>query len=216
MVGRGQMGALPELGAAEFEVRRRHLLAESDDLLGWVEELRLEDRRTVPDQLRDAIRHLQSRLGRQNPPAAPASVKAAQNLVFAVQQRLMASNPRIPSPRTHPGRPSGQPARTSVRGGGQWKFLAMPPAPGPASPVGWEELVEATLERAWDRWAYAQHHALRAARDREQAVGAAAALRAAWANYWQLHEEAGRLHGPLRLSAVADGSRQGESAGPRR
>jgi hypothetical protein len=211
MVGLGTMGALPDVDGAETEVHRRHLLAESDELLGWVEELRLQDRRTVPDQLREAIGQLQRRLGRREPPPTPASVRAAHDLVFAVQQRLMAANPRNPSPRSHPGRPSGQPATTAVRGGGQWKFLTLPPAPGPASAVSWEELIEATVQRAWDRWAYAQHHALRAARDKEVLGLAAAMQRAAWTNYWQLREEAERMHAPLRLNLMPGGTTR---AGP--
>ncbi|TMD16011.1 MAG: hypothetical protein E6I96_05840 [Chloroflexi bacterium] len=85
--------------SAAAEVHRRLLLAESDFLLDEVETLRLNDRSDAPQPLREAIRALQIRLGRRNPPVAPATIDAAQDLVFAVQQRLMALNPKNPSSR---------------------------------------------------------------------------------------------------------------------
>src|SRR5229473_1851182 len=83
------------------EGRRRSLMAESDSLLEDVERLRLEDRNEVPQQLREAIHSLQVRLGRADPPVPPATLHAAHDLVFAVQQRLMAANPKHPRPKQH-------------------------------------------------------------------------------------------------------------------
>src|SRR5712692_5254304 len=114
------------------EERRRSLMAESDCLLDDVERLRLDDREDVPQRLGDAIRSLHLRLGRADPPPAPAALHPPHDLVFAVQQRLMASNPKHPRPNRHAGRPSGQPVMTVVRDGGLWKLLTLPPPPAGA------------------------------------------------------------------------------------
>ena len=53
-------------------------------------------------------------------------------------------------------------------------------------------------KRAWDRWCYAQHHAVRAARERFKAHVAAAVAHAAWSNYWELLVEAERISERLR------------------
>src|SRR6266851_2040479 len=148
------------------ESRRRSLMAESDTLLDDVERLRLDDYDHVPDSLGDAIRLLQVRLGRTDPPLAPATLHAAHDLVFAVQQRLMAANPKHPRPNRHAGRPGGQPVVTVLRDGGLWKILTLPPPLGGTPDDAWMELVECTVERAWDRWCYAQQHAVRAAQER--------------------------------------------------
>ena len=179
---------------------RRSLLAASDELLDEVEELRLADGSTVPQPLRDAISALQLRIGRRNPPVAPATLRAAHELVLAVQQRLMAANPRNAQPRAHPGRAGGQPMTMPVVGAGRWKLLALPPQPSAGVTTAWQELVEATVERAFDRWAYAQHQAGRAARERREAAAALARARVAWANYLDLKEEADDL---LRRAAKA-------------
>jgi hypothetical protein len=171
------------------EVRRRTLLAESDSILDDVESLRLEDHTEAPPPLREAIRALQVRLGRSDPPLPPATLHAAHDLVFAVQQRLMAANPNNPRPNRHAGRPGGQPVMTVVREDRLWKLLTLPP-PNGAGDDEWLELVECTVERAWDRWCYAQQHAVRAARERFKAQLALAVARTAWSNYWELHQEA--------------------------
>src|SRR5713101_10123562 len=111
------------------EARRRSLMAESDSLLEDVERLRLDDRNEVPQQLREAIHSLQLRLGRRNPPVPPATLHAAHDLVFAVQQRLMAANPNHPNPNRHAGRPSGQPVVSVVTDDRVWKVLTLPPPP---------------------------------------------------------------------------------------
>src|ERR1700687_3966600 len=172
------------------EVRRRPLLPESDSILDDVEALRLEDRSEARQALRDAIRELQVRLGRSDPPMPPATLHAAHDLVFAVQQRLMAANPNNPRPNRHVGRPGGQPVLTVVREDRLWKLLTLPPPPNAAGDDEWLELVECTVERAWDRWCYAQQHAVRAAREHFKAQLALAVARTAWTNYWELHQEA--------------------------
>ena len=101
--------------AATAESHRRLLLAASDILLDEVETLRLQEELEAPQRLRESIRALQIRLGRRNPPVAPATLDAAHDLVFAVQQRLMAANPKNPRPARHAGRASGQPLMTLVR-----------------------------------------------------------------------------------------------------
>ena len=180
------------------EVRRRTLLAESDSILDDVEALRLEDRSEATQPLREAIRALQVRLGRSDPPLPPATLHAAHDLVFAVQQRLMAANPNIPRPNRHAGRPGGQPVMTVVREGRLWKLLTLPPPPNGAGDDEWLELVECTVERAWDRWCYAQQHAVRAAREHFKAQLALAIARTAWTNYWELHQEAELIKAKLR------------------
>jgi hypothetical protein len=182
----------------DTEIRRKSLLAESDVLLDDVEMLRLEDETEAPPRLREAIHALQLRLGRRNPPVPPATLHAAHDLVFAVQQRLMAANPNHPHPNRHAGRPSGQPIVTMVTDDRVWKVLTLPPQPNGAMDAEWLELVDCTVERAWDRWCYAQQHAVRAAREHFKAHIAVAVARAAWANYWDLLVEAERISERLR------------------
>jgi hypothetical protein len=179
--------------AATAESHRRLLLAQSDLLLDEVEDLRLHDALEAPPPLREAIRALQIRLGRRNPPVAPATIDAAHDLVFAVQQRLMAANPNNPRPARHTGRASGQPLMTLVREDRRWKVLTLPPPPISGEDEEWLELVESTVERAWDRWCYAQQQAIRAVRLRIKPLLAVAVARAAWNNYWMLLEDAERI-----------------------
>ena len=185
------------------EIRRRSLLAESDVLLDDVETLRLQDRTEAPARLREAIRALQIRLGRRTPAVPPATLHAAHDLVFAVQQRLMAANPNHPHPNRHVGRPAGQPVVTIVREDRVWKVLTLPSPPNGAADAEWLELVDCTVERAWDRWCYAQQHAVRAAREHFKADVAVAVAQAAWANYWELLEEAERISARWRGRRVA-------------
>ncbi len=196
---------IPRGSDAADEIHRRALLAESDALLEDVESLRLEDQTEAPPQLREAIRSLQVRLGRRNPPLPAATLDAAQDLVFAVQQRLMAANPNHPRPNRHAGRPSGQPVMTVVRDDRLWKVLTLPPPPGSGDAPEWLELVDCTVERAWDRWCYAHQHAVRAARERFKAHLAVAVAHAAWTNYWELCEEAERIKARLRHAARGAG-----------
>lgn len=178
------------------ETQRRVLMAEADVLLDDVEILRLEEESEAPLRLREAIRALQIRLGRRNPPLPPSTLDAAHDLVFAVQQRLMALNPRNPRPARHTNRPSGQPVLTVVREDRRWKVLSLPP-PIEGDDALWRELVESTVERAWDRWCYAQHQAVRAARLNVKPKLALAIARAAWDNYWLLVQDAERISGRL-------------------
>jgi hypothetical protein len=177
--------------AAEFN--RRFLLAQSDVLLEDVELLRLNDATETPARLREAIRALQIRLGRRNPPVPPATLDAAHELVYAVQQRLMAANPNSPRPTRPSGRPSGQPVMTVVREDRKWKVLTLPAPSGIYDDDEWWELVESTVERAWDRWCYAQQHAIRAARMHVKAQVALAVAQTAWTNYWLLLLDAERI-----------------------
>ena len=173
---------------------RRALLQESDRLLDEVEGLRLDDRRRVPRGLSTAIEKLQLKAGRGEASIAPATLRNAHELVLSVQYRLMSGNPRNRTTGTHLGRGGGQATVRALAGGGTWKHLVLP-ALGPAPQSEWQALVEATLERALDRWAYAQHHAIQAARDRSGAKQALARSRVAWSNYLELREEAERLLG---------------------
>ena len=194
----------------EVEERRRALMAESDCLLDDVETLRLDDHVEVPQHLREAIRSLQVRLGRSDPPLPPSTLHAAHDLVFAVQQRLMAANPKHPRPNRHAGRPGGQPVITLVRENSRWKLLALPPPPSGEVDEEWLELVECTVERAWDRWCYAQQHAIRAAQERYKPHIALAVARTAWSNYWELYVESKEIRG--RVSGMSSSRQSGNAA----
>src|ERR1700756_3784628 len=122
------------------ETQRRILLVESDILLDDVETLRLRDEVGPPRRWREAIRALQLRLGRRNPPLPPATLDAAHDLVFSGQQRLLAANPKNPRPARHTNRPSGQPVVTVVREDRCWKVLSLPP-PVNGDEAQWMEFV---------------------------------------------------------------------------
>jgi len=185
------------VSARTAELRRRLLLTESDVLLDDLETLRLHDRPEAPLRLREAIRALQIRLGRRNPPLPAATLDAAHDLVFAVQQRLMAANPRHPRPLRHAGRPTGQPLLTLVREDRRWKVLTLPPPTTNGEHAEWLEMVELTVERAWDRWCYAQQQAVRSARVRARPDVAIAIAGVAWDNYWALVQDAERIREAL-------------------
>src|SRR5437660_12923344 len=185
------------------EIQRRVLLAESDLLLEGVETLRLNEALEAPLRMREAIRAMQIRLGRRNPPLPPATLHAAHDLVFAVQQRLMAANPKHPRPNRHAGRPGGQPVVMVVREEGLWKLLTLPPPPNGIADEGWLELIECTVERAWDRWCYAQQHAVRSAQERYKPYVAIAVARTAWSNYWELYVEAEEITARVRAGAAS-------------
>jgi hypothetical protein len=186
--------------SAAAEIVRRSLLAESDLLLDELESLRLSDAPEAPVRLREAIRALQIRLGRRNPPVAPATLDAAHDLVFAAQQRIMAANPKNPRPNRHVGRPSGQPVLTLIRDDTKWKVLTLPPPSSSGDESEWIELVDCTVERAWDRWCYAQHQAMRAAREHFKPLVALAVAHAAWKNYWLLLQDAERIKERLAVA----------------
>ena len=197
------MAAIVVYVPASVESHRRVLMAESDALLDEVENLRLSNESDPPVRLREAIRALQIRLGRRQPPVAPATLEAAHELVFAVQQRLMAANPKNPRPSRHTGRAPGQPLMTLVREDRKWKVLTLPPPTLTGEDVDWMELVDSTVERAWDRWCYAQQQAVRAARVRIRPNIAFAVAQAAWNNYWMLLQDAERIRERLAGGSFA-------------
>jgi len=193
---------LHETETEHSELHRRRLLAQSDRLLDRVEQLRLMEQRSVPPTLADAVGALQLRLGLSDP-ARPRTVRAAQTLVFAVQQRLMAANPRNPQPRSHPGRAAGSPRIARLPAAGRWKLLSLPPRGAGQSDEEWGDLVGLTVIRALDRWSWAQGRAVWAARARRRdARRLVARSRMAWTNYWELRCEAEVL---LRARPPADG-----------
>ena len=189
--------ALAWLDSQDFERARKRLLGEADELLDSVEELRLADRRSVPPELARAIDTLQQRLGRRG--TSPTTLAAAHRLVLALEGRLMGANPRVPKARAHADRPAGQPVVKVISGGLTWKLLALPAFPVSGAGADWLELVDATVERACERWLYAHEQLVRAARDprdrrrRRSYRAASERARAAWANYWMLSSEAEEL-----------------------
>lgn len=172
----------------EDERGRKRLLGEADRILDRVEELRLLEQRVVPPRLAASIQALQERLGRR--PASPGTLAAAHRLVLALEGRLMMRNPRVPVTQRHEERPVGQPLIKVLQGGIRWKMLTLPPAPPTGPDAAWLELIEATVDRAHDRWAYAQEQARRAAQRGLEFGGAWARARLAWANYLELSLEA--------------------------
>lgn len=196
------MSALLDFDPDGAEQRRRGLLEESDGLLDVVERLRLADRSQVPSELAAAITRLQERLGRSNPPR-PSTLRAAHNLLLAAQGRLLAAGARNPLPRAHHGRGMGQPVFAAIAPGRSWKFLSLPAPSAAPTREAWLQLVDDTVERACDRWAYAHHQALRAVRAGQPAAAALAVADAAWSNYYELRREADRLRsGPELLSVT--------------
>jgi hypothetical protein len=113
--------------------------------------------------------------------------------VLSLEGRLMGANPRVPKTRAYPDRPAGQPVVRVIQGGLTWKLLALPAASVEGADPAWLELVEETVDRASERWIYAQERAVRAARDRRDALAALARARLAWDNYWALSLEAEEL-----------------------
>jgi hypothetical protein len=210
-----RMSALIAIDATadETEVHRRHLLAVSDGLLEQVEELRLSELAAVPPALADAIRALQVRLGRVDA-GMPRTLRAAHQLVFAVQARLMAANPRNPRPRPHADRPAGAPRVIEHCSGSAWKFLSLPARPpDPEAEPAWRRQVEMTVQRALDRWTAAQDQAVGAARVRCGSVPAVARARAAWTNYWELRCEADALLSDPLPHSLGEVARQGRRGG---
>jgi hypothetical protein len=173
------------------ERRRRSLLAASDSLLDRVEELRLLDRVDTPPPLQDAIQQLRTRLDTSARDGHASTLEAAHDLIFAVQERLMALNEARPTPRAHPGRAEGTAITKSLEGGQRWKVLALPPRPESAgAEPAWHDLVAATLDRALDRWAWAHHHAVQAIRRGRDPGPGLRLVEEAWHNYWSLTREA--------------------------
>ena len=198
------MALLMETDERQCELERRRLLAESDQLLDRVERLRLLERRTVPPALASAVQALQARLGSEA--TSPRTVRAAHNLVFAMQQRLMASNPRNPMPQAPLGRPAGSPRVVRLPSAGSWKLLSLPAHAGGLDLERWREMVGLTVSRALDRWSLTQGRAIRAARARHpEAPRLVARARSAWTNYWELSREAELL---LRERPQATGRAQ--------
>jgi hypothetical protein len=183
--------ALAWLDDNDYERGRKRLLGEADRILDGVEELRLADSRAVPPQLAAAIASLQQRLGRRG--TSPSTLAAAHRLVLALEGRLMAANRRVPRTQAHTDRPAGQPAVRVIRGGLTWKLLTLPATPPAGVDEEWLELVAATVDRACERFLYAQEQALRAARDKKGARAAWERAQTAWANYWALSVEASEL-----------------------
>jgi hypothetical protein len=170
-------------GEERGDLPRQTLLARSDDLLDELELLRLGGRLLTPRAQRRRIDKLRSDARLAERPA-PRSLAAAHDLLLSMQQRWLNLNPR------HPGvTPPPAPARGSDR----WKHLPLPPCPpgGPDDP--WRRLARATVERAFDRWCWAQHHATRAVREGGDGAPALERAAAAWTNYFQLRQEAARL-----------------------
>lgn len=180
----------------ESDVHRRHLLRESDDLLNRIEEMRLAEVGSLSFEVQLGVRALQAKVGRLPKSSGRLTLRTASEAIFAVQQRLMAANPRRPTIRAHLGRALGSPVVEPIRPGVEWKLLVLPPQPtSPEHDQRWRDLVRATVERALERWFYAQHHAVQAARKRRSPGAALVVARVAWNNYWELAEEAARLDG---------------------
>ncbi|MDQ6899860.1 MAG: hypothetical protein M3072_10200 [Candidatus Dormibacteraeota bacterium] len=184
------------------DLQRRRLLDESDRLLERIEQLRLAGQRELPPQLAQALLDLQVQLG-PAPSLRHNTLHAAHNAVFALQQGLVSANRRNPTPRAHAGRRPGEPRVIRVTASASWKVLVLP-ARRPDAEQEWPELVEVTVERAYDRWRLAQARAVAAARGGDILAGARLAqAEAAWSNFWELRQEAEKLLGRELLAGPA-------------
>ena len=191
---------LPPTGAfadsGDPEADRRSRLAASDELLDEIEDLNLLDRRDLPAQVRNRISALHLAVTGGRSESKLRTCVAAHDFVLALQEPLMAGNPRTSAARPSGHRRPGQPLTVRMRVGGAWKLLSLPAEPDGGFTEDWYVFATLTIERAWERWAYAQHHAVAAARLRSRnARQAAARAIVAWSNYWQLLEETDRLRG---------------------
>jgi len=182
--------------ASDAEAGRRRNLAVSDELLNEIEELRLVDRHALSPQLRSRLQSLYLAVIGKSSDRTLKNLSAAHDFVLAVQHPLMAANPRISMSSSQGQRAPGQPFTVTISVGGSWKLLTLPAVTEAGLTDEWFALVVATLERAWDRWAYAQYHAITAARRHSRHTRQAVARAVvAWSNYWQLLEEVDRLRG---------------------
>src|SRR5207244_7261708 len=75
-------GPAAAAAAQAAEAHRRGMLAESDELLERLEQLRLDDQVGCPPLLGEAVRRFLIRLGRV-PPHRPRTLRAAQSMVFS-------------------------------------------------------------------------------------------------------------------------------------
>lgn len=184
-----------DAGREDGEARRKRLLAITDQLLGEIEELNLADRRRVPGILKHQIEHVFAVMRRGRPIPEFRTPTRAHDLVLNLLAPLLAANARNPQPFSHPRRPAGLPAIERLGGRTTWKRLVLPPQPAEGITPEWLELAFATVERAYDRWAWAQHHAVRAAMARRGARSAVRRAVAAWSNFFQLADDLDRLRG---------------------
>jgi len=69
-----------------------------------------------------------------------------------------------------------------------------------------------SCKRTWDRWCYAQQHAVRAAQERYKPHVALAVARTAWSNYWELFVEAGEIR--ARVSGATSSRPTGIPSAP--
>jgi hypothetical protein len=194
------LGFLPPTTAfadsGDPEADRRKRLAASDELLDEVEDLNLLDRRDLPAQARNRIAALHFAVTGHRSESKLRTCVAAHDFVLALQEPLMAGNPRTSAVRPSGHRRPGQPVTVRMPVAGAWKLLSLPAEPDGGFTEDWFVAAALTIERAWERWAYAQHHAVAAARLRSRnARRAAARAIVAWSNYWQLLEETDRLRG---------------------
>jgi hypothetical protein len=178
------------------DAHRRDQFAASDALLDEIEELNLLDRRTLPPEVRERITALHFAVTGVRSASKLKTCVAAHDFVLGLQEPLMAGNPRTSASRPSGHRRPGQPITVRMPVGGAWKLLSLPAEPDGGFTEDWFVLAALTIERAWERWSYAQHHAVTATRRRSRnARQAAARAIVAWSNYWQLLDEADRLRG---------------------
>ncbi|MGH7918679.1 MAG: hypothetical protein ACREQM_01905 [Candidatus Dormibacteraceae bacterium] len=169
---------------------RQALLARSDAILDELERLRLRECRLTPDEVRSRVAALRSEAGL---PArrVPRSVGAANDLILSMQEHWLALNPRHPGTGAPP--PLQRGAGPGDGDGGSWRHLMLPSIPEGGADDAWRNLARATVERAFDRWCWAQHHATRAARETGDGATALDRASAAWSNYFALQQDAARL-----------------------
>jgi hypothetical protein len=179
--------------ANDPENERRRQLTITDHLLDEIEDLQLADRTAVPRSVAERLRQVQRELIDGPERSAPRNLRHAHNVVLALQGSLLAANPRYPRPRSHERRALGQPFQDHSAARTPWKLLALPPIPLNGVDPEWTTLAEATVERAFHRWAWAQHHATARPGGKYRALHPIARAMAAWTNCWQLIEDFERI-----------------------
>jgi hypothetical protein len=175
--------------AQDPEGERRSKLAITDHLLNDIEELLLANRTRVPPTLAERLHHVQNALTDRPRMSTPHNLHHAHRLVLALQGPLLAANRRYPQPYQHERHAAGQPVKVRVGSGASWKVLTLPGVPPEGIGLDWLELAEAMVDRAYQRWAWAQHHVKTCNTVRSGLRPALARATAAWENYSDLMEQ---------------------------
>jgi hypothetical protein len=161
--------------ASPATTRSRCLLLKGDQLLSALEELNLAGKARMPRELRDQVACYAAAIRPGRSRMTPSCSVQAHGLVLDLQAEL------LPAP--------GRPPRVLGGSHGGWLMVQLPAQAAGESTPEWRELAAATLDRAYERWAYAHYHLCRARRRRRGIRRAWDRCQLAWWNYWQLRQQ---------------------------